>query len=48
MSKRQLLVLFVGSLVLWTGGAGVLPLLPIYATRLGADPAVIGYYLSFS
>jgi MFS family permease len=48
MSKRQILALFVCSLVPWTVGNGLIPLLPVYATRLGADPATAGYYLAFS
>jgi len=48
MSKRQLLALCLCSLILWTEGNGILPLLPVYATRLGAAPAVAGYYLAFS
>jgi len=48
MSKKQILALFVCSLVLWTVGNGLLPLLPIYAIQLGASPDLAGYYLSFS
>ena len=48
MSKRQILALFVCNLVLWTAGNGLIPLLPVVATRLGASPAVAGYYLAFS
>jgi MFS family permease len=48
MRKRQLLALFICSLVLWTVGNGLVPLLPVYAVRLGADPAAAGYYLAFS
>ena len=48
MSKKQLLALFLCSLVPWTVGNGMTPLLPVYATELGAAPAVAGYYLSFS
>jgi len=48
MGKKQLLALFVCSLVPWTVGNGLLPLLPVYAIQLGADPAVAGYYLAFS
>ena len=48
MSKKQLFALFVCSLIPWTAGNGLLPLLPVYATQLGAAPAVTGYYLSFS
>jgi MFS family permease len=29
-------------------GAGALPLLPVYAARLGAPPVVTGYYLAFA
>jgi len=48
MSKKQLLALFVCSLVPWTVGNGLLPLLPVYATQLGADPKTAGNYLAFS
>ena len=47
MSKKQLSTLFLCSLIYWTVGNGLLPLLPVYATQLGAAPSVIGYYLSF-
>jgi MFS family permease len=48
VSKKQIIALFVCSLVPWAVGNGLVPLLPIYATRLGADPAIAGYYLSIS
>ncbi len=48
MSKKQILALFVCSLVPWAVGNGLVPLLPVYATQLGADPAAAGYYLAFS
>jgi MFS family permease len=48
MDKRQLCFLFICSLVPWTVGAGLLPLLPIYAIQLGADSALAGYYISFA
>lgn len=48
MSRKQLFALFVCSLVPWTVGNGLTPLLPIYATQLGADPVLVGYYLAFS
>ena len=48
MSKKQLALLFICSLVPWTIGNGILPLLPIYAIQLGANPAAAGYYLSFA
>jgi MFS family permease len=47
MSKKQLVVLFLCNLAPFTVGSGLVPLLPVYATRLGADPALAGYYLSF-
>ena len=48
MSKKQILSLFVCNLGIWTVGNGLLPLLPLHAKQLGADPAVAGYYLAFS
>ena len=48
MSRKQLLLLFFGCLVPWTLGSGLLPLLPVYALRLGASQALAGYYLSFA
>jgi len=48
MNKKQLYSLFVCSLVPWVLGNGLLPLLPIYASHLGATPALVGYYLSIS
>ena len=48
MSKKQLFTLFICGLLPETVGAGMTPLLPVYATELGATPAVAGYYLSFS
>jgi MFS family permease len=47
MSKRQLAVLFSMYALLSILGVGLLPLLPVYATRLGAAPAVVGYYMAF-
>jgi MFS family permease len=48
MSKRQFAALFLCNLVGWTVGNGLLPLLPLYATRLGAGPVFTGYYLAFA
>ncbi len=48
MSKKQMFSLFFCSLVPWTIGNGLLPILPIYALKLGANSAVAGYYLSFA
>jgi MFS family permease len=48
MSRKQLITLFVGNLVPFTIGGGILPLLPVYLTRLGADPAQTGDFLAFA
>jgi MFS family permease len=48
VSKKQLAALLVCSLVTWTVGNGLAPLLPVYAMQLGAATAMTGYYLSFS
>jgi len=46
MAKKQLAALFMCSLIVFTVGSGLIPLLPIYAGRLGADSILTGYYLS--
>ncbi len=48
MNKKQTVILFLCSLIPLTFGAGMLPLLPVYAARIGASPAVAGYYLAFA
>lgn len=48
MSKKQLTALFSVSLSGYVVGNGLLPLLPLYAIQIGAGPALVGYYLSFS
>lgn len=48
MAKKQLLALFFCNLIIWTLGNGLLPLLPVYATTLGATPAITGYYMAAS
>lgn len=45
---KQLAALFVCSLVTWSVGNGLIPLLPVVATRMGADAALAGYYLGFA
>ena len=47
MAKKQLLTLLVCSLTVWIIGNGLAPLLPVWASKLGASSSVIGYYLSF-
>jgi MFS family permease len=48
MNKRQFAALSVSNFVPSVLGAGALPLLPVYAARLGAPPAITGYYLAFA
>jgi predicted MFS family arabinose efflux permease len=48
LTKRQFSALFLCSLVVWTLGSGLLPLLPVYAAQMGAEPLVAGAYLSCS
>jgi MFS family permease len=48
MSKKQIVFLFICSLVPWTIGNGLLPILPIYALKLGANSTVAGFYISFA
>jgi len=48
ISRKQLFALFICNLVIWTLGNGLLPLLPVYVTQIGAAPAVAGYYMSLS
>ena len=48
MNKKFLSLLFLCSLVPWVIGNGLLPLLPVYASQLGASPALVGYYMSIS
>ncbi|MEP7290926.1 MAG: MFS transporter [Chloroflexota bacterium] len=48
MAKKQLATLFICSLVTWVIFQALITLLPVYAVRLGADPALIGNYLAFS
>jgi len=48
ITRKQLIALFICSLVPWMVGNGLIPLLPVYASQLGADSAVSGYYLGFS
>ncbi len=48
MSKRQVSSLFLCNLVLWTIGHGIMPLLPVQATGLGAGEALGGACLALS
>jgi len=48
MSKKQLSILFLCSLVPWTVGFGVIPLIPVYANKLGTTAMISGYWLSLT
>jgi MFS family permease len=48
ISNKQLFALFVCGLVSWTIIQGTIALLPVYAVRLGADPASTGTFLSLA
>jgi MFS family permease len=48
ISRKQLASLFICSLIPWIVGNGLIPLLPVYAVKLGADSTVAGLYLAFS
>ena len=48
MSNKQLAALFVCSFIPYAIGSGLLGLLAVYATRLGADPAQTGLFLAFA
>ncbi len=45
-SKKQLSTLFICSLIPWTVGNGLNPLLPVYAGQLGASSTMAGLYLA--
>ncbi len=48
MSRKQLALMFICSLVIWSAGYGLIPLLPVYATQMGANSALAGYYLAIA
>ncbi len=48
MSLRQLVALFCYSLVIWSLGNGLLPLLPVIARQLNAGDPAIGIYLALA
>ena len=45
ISRRQLATLFVVNIILWIGAQSLMTMLPVYAVRLGAEPAAIGNFL---
>jgi MFS family permease len=48
MGKKQLSALFMCNLIPFTIGFGMIPLLPVYATKLGATPAISGYWMAIT
>ena len=48
IDNKQLVSLFVSSLLILIIGAGLIPLLPVYAESLGADSTISGLYLAFT
>jgi DHA1 family multidrug resistance protein-like MFS transporter len=48
INSKQLAALFICSLIPWIAGNGLIPLLPVYAEKLGASSTVAGLYLAFS
>jgi len=41
-------VLFISNFIIFFVGAGLLPVLPLYATQFGATATVVGFYLAFT
>jgi MFS family permease len=49
MSKKQLALLFTSNLIMMSVGGGISSLVPVYATtQLGAEPGVVGLFMSFA
>ena len=48
MTRKQLIALFVCNMIPVLVGSTLLPLLPVYAGKLGADDATNGIYLAAS
>lgn len=48
ISRKQLFTLFAANVIVWIAMNAQMTLLPVYALRLGADPAAIGNYLGFA
>lgn len=46
MPTCQLILLFLCSLIPWMTGSGMMPLLPVFAARLGASSAASGAFLA--
>lgn len=48
MQRKHFIALFLCSLMTWLVGVSIMPLLPLYAAKLGATSAATGNYLAFS
>jgi MFS family permease len=48
MHNKQLLYLFICNLTVFFVGMGLFPVLPLYATSLGATPTIVGAYLALT
>src|SRR5690348_17292550 len=48
MTKKQLIALFICNAICAAYGIALTGLMPVYATRLGADSALAGLYLAFA
>lgn len=46
MTNRQFFFLFAGNFAVLFTGIGLFPLLPLYATTLGASPTLVGFYFA--
>jgi len=46
ISKKQVVFLVICSLIPWIVGNGLMPLLPVYAERMGASAIMVGVYLA--
>ncbi len=47
MKNKGLFYLFLVNFAIFFTGMGLTPVLPLYATRFGATPAVVGLYMAF-
>ncbi|MBX3085579.1 MAG: hypothetical protein KF716_28340 [Anaerolineae bacterium] len=48
IDRRQLVTLFIVNIVFWTVNQALGTMLPVYALRLGAEPAAIGNFLGLA
>jgi len=48
MRKQQLIALCFCNVIIYSGIAGLVGLMPVYLTQLGADTTVTGFFLAFA